>query len=391
MTSSTAPLGDVGTTRVAAIVPCHNEEITVAKVVSDLRTAVPGIVVYVYDNCSTDRTAERAAEAGAVVRRENSPGKGNVVRRAFADIYVMIDGDDTYEASHLPEMIEALVSGPYDHVLGVRQDNQETTSYRPGHEAGNKMFNRLTGWLFQSKVSDMLSGYRVFSRRFVKSFPAISKRFEIETELTVHMMSLRLPSIEVPIDFRERPDGSESKLSTFKDGFRILGLITALVRHERPRLYYGTFTVLLGGLSLILGLPVVWEFWQTGLVPRFPTAILAAACMGLAFLLGSVGLTLDGLRRARRETSRLAYLGLPAVSDHVVDGGRVTDSRPAQWSPPARGVAPVDATEAAVDRPGFESVAQPESARSFERRSQGSETRSTGASRTPKSTPRLVS
>ena len=307
--------------RIAAIVPCRNEEITVAKVVEDLKAAVPGIVVYVYDNCSSDRTAQRADAAGAIVRKENMPGKGNVVRRAFADIdadiYVMIDGDDTYEAAHLPEMIDTLLSGPYDHVLGVRQDNQETTSYRPGHEAGNRMFNGLTGWLFRSEVSDMLSGYRVFSRRFVKSFPAISRRFEIETELTVHTMSLRLPSTEVPVDFRDRPDGSESKLSTVEDGFRILGLISALVRHERPRLFYGALTVLFAGLSLVFGLPVIWEYWHTGLVPRFPTAVLAAALMGLAFLLGSVGLTLDGLRRARRESSRLAYLGLPAVNVHT--------------------------------------------------------------------------
>ncbi|AOP54750.1 glycosyltransferase [Brevibacterium aurantiacum] len=275
---------------------------------------------------------EDTIRIGAIVRKENSPGKGNVVRRAFADIeadiYVMIDGDDTYEAAHLPEMIETLISGPYDHVLGVRKDNQESTSYRPDHEAGNMMFNRLTGWLFQSHVTDMLSGYRVFSRKFVKSFPAISKRFEIETELTVHMMSLRLPSTEVPIDFRDRPNGSESKLSTFKDGFRILGLISALVRHERPRLFYGVITAILAVASLVFGLPVVWEFWQTGLVPRFPTAILAAALMGLAFLLASVGLTLDGLRRARRETSRLAYLGLPAVS--VPEAGNVELDLPRQ-------------------------------------------------------------
>ncbi|MGC3022965.1 glycosyltransferase [Brevibacterium sp. FAM 24630] len=317
--------------RIAAIVPCHNEEITVANVVGDLKAAVPAITVYVYDNCSSDRTAQHAAAAGAIVRRENTPGKGNVVRRAFADIdadiYVMIDGDDTYEAAHLPEMIETLITGPYDHVLGVRQDNQETTSYRPGHEAGNKMFNQLTGWLFGSQVSDMLSGYRVFSRRFVKSFPAISRRFEIETELTVHTMSLRLPTTEVAVDFRDRPDGSESKLSTVKDGLRILGLISALVRHERPRLFYGTLTVLLAAVSLVFGLPVVWEFWQTGLVPRFPTAILATALMGLAFLLGSVGLTLDGLRRARRETSRLVYLSLPAVSGFAV-GQRRTPGLP---------------------------------------------------------------
>lgn len=314
----TFPTDPTPTRRIAAIVPCHNEEVTVATVVTDLRAAVPEMEIYVYDNCSTDRTAERAAAAGAIVRREDSPGKGNVVRRAFADIdadiYVMIDGDDTYEASDLPEMIAELVSGPYDHVLGVRQDNQEMTSYRPGHETGNRLFNLLTGWLFGSRVTDMLSGCRVFSRRFVKSFPAISRRFEIETELTVHMMSLRLPSVEMPVDFRDRPAGSESKLSTVKDGMRILGLITALVRHERPRLFYGVLTVILASLSLILGLPVVWEFWRTGLVPRFPTAILAAALMGLAFLMSTVGLTLDGLRRARRETSRLCYLGLPAVS-----------------------------------------------------------------------------
>ncbi len=330
--------------RIAAIVPCHNEEITVGKVVRDLQAAVPGIRVYVYDNCSSDDTARRAAEAGAIVRREDAPGKGNVVRRAFADIdadvYVMIDGDDTYEASHLPEMIAVLVSGPYDHVLGVRRDSQEKSSYRPGHAWGNRMFNELTGWLFGSEVSDMLSGFRVFSRRFVKSFPAISRRFEIETELTVHMMALRLPTVEVPVDFRDRPDGSESKLSTVRDGLRILRLITALVRHERPRLFYGVLTVVLAVLSLVLGVPVVWEFWQTGLVPRLPTAILSAALMGLAFLLGSVGLTLDGLRRARRESSRLFYLGLPAVSenagvgglesvDGLVSGGRTEDRRSA--------------------------------------------------------------
>ncbi|RBP74343.1 glycosyltransferase [Brevibacterium celere] len=317
--------------RIAAIVPCHNEEITVGKVVADLKAAVPGMTVYVYDNCSSDRTAERAAQAGAVVRREDTPGKGNVVRRAFADIdadvYVMVDGDDTYEAAHLPQMIATLVAGPYDHVLGVRQDTAETSSYRPGHELGNRMFNRLTGWLFGSEVSDMLSGFRVFSRRFVKSFPAISRRFEIETELTVHMMALRLPTAEVPVGFRDRPVGSESKLSTFRDGFRILGLITALVRHERPRLFYGVWTAVLAVLSLVLGLPVVWEFWQTGLVPRFPTAILAAALMGLAFVLGSVGLTLDGLRRARRETSRLCYLGLPAVNADTEVELRAAESR----------------------------------------------------------------
>ncbi len=303
-----------GGLRIAAIVPCHNEEITVGKVVTDLRTAVPGMTVYVYDNNSTDRTVERAIEGGAVVRHEFLKGKGNVIRRAFADIdadvYVTIDGDDTYEASDLPGMIRLLLEGPYDHVLGVRQETQETTSYRPGHEAGNRAFNTLTSKLFGAQVSDMLSGYRVFSRRFVKSFPAVSKQFEIETELTVHMMALRLPTAEYPVGFRDRPAGSESKLSTFGDGFRILGLIGQLVRHERPSLFYGLMTLIFAVLSLALGLPVVIEWWQTGFVPRFPTAILATACMMLAFLLGCVGIILDGLRRARREASRLRYLEL---------------------------------------------------------------------------------
>jgi len=303
--------------RIAAIVPCHNEELTVRKVVTDLRSAVPEMTVFVYDNNSTDRTAAEARAAGAVVRSEQLKGKGNVVRRAFADIdadvYVMIDGDDTYEASDLPAMIDLLVSGPYDHVLGVRQDDPENSSYRPGHAAGNRMFNRLTGALFRAKVSDMLSGYRVFSRRFVKSFPAISKRFETETELTVHMMSLRLPSVEHPVGFRDRPAGSESKLSTVGDGLRILRLIVDLVRHERPTLFYGFLSLLFAAFALVIGLPVVYEFFQTGLVPRFPTAILAAASMILAFLLGTVGLVLDGLRRARRESARLTYLALAPV------------------------------------------------------------------------------
>lgn len=313
-----------GSLSVAAIVPCHNEEITVGKVVSDLRAAVPGMAIYVYDNNSTDATAERARAAGAIVRREPLPGKGNVIRRAFADIeadvYVTIDGDDTYEAADLPAMIELLLDGPHDHVLGVRQDTAESSSYRPGHEVGNKAFNRLTSALFRSPVSDMLSGYRVFSRRFVKSFPAVSRRFETETELTVHMMSLRLPSVEHPVGFRDRPEGSESKLSTVGDGLRILGLLGHLVRHERPTLFYGLVATVLAVLSLLLGVPVVAEFARTGLVPRFPTAILSAALMGLAFLMGSVGLILDGLLRARREAARLTYLELrptlnPAAAD----------------------------------------------------------------------------
>jgi glycosyltransferase involved in cell wall biosynthesis len=196
---------------IAAIVPCYNEAIAIGKVVADLRAAVPEMTIYVYDNRSTDDTAEVARAAGAVVRHEMRPGKGNVVRRAFgdidADVYVLIDGDDTYEASHLPEMIDTLLSGPYDHVLGVRR-HESDTAYRAGHHLGNRMFNRLVGGLFGEPVSDMLSGYRVFSRRFVKSFPALSREFEIETELTVHYMSLRIPATEIDISFRDCPEGS---------------------------------------------------------------------------------------------------------------------------------------------------------------------------------------
>ena len=225
--------------RVAAIVPCHNEAGAVAKVVKDLHEHVPGIEVYVYDNCSTDSTADEAREAGAIVRHELLKGKGNVVRRAFADIdadvYLMVDGDDTYDAASAPELIRTLIEGRFDHVLGVREQVEPGSSaYRPNHELGNRVLNSVVRVAFGSNVGDMLSGYRAFSRRFVKSFPAISREFEIETELTVHTLSLRTPTMSVPVGFRERAAGTESKLRTYRDGTRILALILNLVRHERP-------------------------------------------------------------------------------------------------------------------------------------------------------------
>ncbi|RLK47761.1 glycosyltransferase [Microbacterium telephonicum] len=303
--------------RIAAIVPCHNEELAIAKVVSDLRAAVPEMTVYVFDNASTDRTVRVAEAAGAIVRHEYTKGKGNVVRRAFADIdadvYVLIDGDDTYATADLPAMIEALLTGPYDHVLGVRRETQ-VGAYRPGHELGNKGFNWFVSGVFGSAVSDMLSGYRVFSRRFVKSFPALSREFEIETELTVHAMSLRVPQIEVPVGFKDRPVGSESKLRTYHDGFRILSLIVGLIRHERPMLFYGITGTLLALLGLIIGMPVIVDFIATGLVPRLPTAILAVGIVIVAFLSWTIGLVLDGVLKARREISRLNYLSHAAVS-----------------------------------------------------------------------------
>lgn len=300
---------------VAAIVPCYNEEVAIAQVVRDLKAAVPGIEVFVYDNNSSDATARIAAEAGAHVRHEPSKGKGNVVRRAFADIdadvYLLIDGDDTYAAAAAPELIRTLGEGPYDHVLGVRtQASTETSAYRPGHETGNRAFNQLVGWLFGASVTDMLSGYRVFSRRFVKSFPALSREFEIETELTVHAMSLRVPQVEVEVGFKDRPEGSESKLRTYHDGFRILRLIATLVRHERPFVFYGVISWLLLLLGIGLGIPVLIDFANTGLVERFPTAILSSAIVMLAALVGTIGLVLDGVLRSRREVMRLRYLEL---------------------------------------------------------------------------------
>jgi glycosyltransferase involved in cell wall biosynthesis len=300
---------------IAAIVPCHNEELAIAAVVRDLREAVPGMVIYVYDNRSTDNTAAVAAAAGAIVRKEDVKGKGNVVRRAFADIeadvYLLIDGDDTYDASAAPGMIKTLLGGPYDHILGVRKQTTDS-AYRPGHSTGNKLFNLLVTKVFGTPVSDMLSGYRIFSRRFVKSFPAVSREFEIETELTVHSMSLRVPQTEVEVDFKDRPEGSESKLNTYRDGFKILSLIFQLIRHERPLAFHSILAGLVLLVAVILGIPLVIEFSSTGLVPRFPTAFLASSLVIIAVLILVVGFVLDGITRSRRESARLVYLGYHA-------------------------------------------------------------------------------
>lgn len=310
--------------RTAVIVPCYNEEQTIGTVVTDLRKALPHAEVYVYDNNSSDRTSQVAGEAGAIVRQERRKGKGNVVRRAFADIeadvYLMIDGDDTYDASAAPRLIEALVSGPLDHVVGVRVDTNEADgSYRPGHAMGNTVFNKVTTLMFGEQVSDMLSGYRAFSRRFVKSFPANSEEFEIETELTIHAANLRVPQAEVPIDFKDRPEGSESKLRTFRDGFKILGLLGHLLIHERPLLVFGYAGLLSAVISLVLGVPVVVDFVDTGLVDRFPTALLASSLMVLAALLVGIGQIMNGVLRGTRETRRLFYLQLPAMPERPAD------------------------------------------------------------------------
>ena len=305
--------GQVGG-RVAVIVPCLDEEAAVGKVVDDLRAALPTAVVHVYDNGSTDRTAEVAARHGAVVRFEPRPGKGNVIRRAFADveadIYVVVDGDDTYDASVAGDLVRLLVAEGLDHVVGVRRPSS-LTAYRRGHAAGNRALNSVVSTVFGTPVTDMLSGYRVMSRRFVKSFPAISRGFEVETELTVHAVNLRVPQREVPVGFRDRAEGSESKLRTYRDGLAILGWIARLARFERPLLVHALLGGLVALVALVLGVPVVVEFARTGFVPRFPTAILASALMMIAVLVAAVGVILDAVHRASDEASRLSYLRHP--------------------------------------------------------------------------------
>jgi glycosyltransferase involved in cell wall biosynthesis len=299
--------------RVAAIVPCHNEELAVGKVVRDLKAAVPGIDVYVYDNNSTDRTAEEALAAGAIVRHESAKGKGNVVRRAFADVdadaYLMIDGDDTYDASAAPLLITTLLSGPYDHVLGVRRQVTET-AYRPGHQLGNRAFNVLVSRIFDVQVRDMLSGYRAFSHRFVKSFPAVSREFETETELTVHAATLRVPQTEVEVGFTDRPEGAESKLRTYHDGFKILRLVLHLARVERPVLFHSCVAAVLMLIGLVIGLPPIIDYVRSGLVLKLPSAVLAASIELLAFMTFFLGLTLSAMKRVKDENMRLVYLSM---------------------------------------------------------------------------------
>ena len=299
---------------VAVLVPCYNEEAAIAKVVTDFRAALPGATIYVYDNNSRDQTIARAAQAGAVVRSEKRQGKGNVVRRMFADVeadvYVLVDGDDTYDAAAAGDMVARLVSEGID-LLTARRIHTQAAAYRPGHVFGNKLLTGLTAMLFNVNMPDMLSGYRVFSRRFVKSFPLTAEGFAIETELTIHAVRLMMPTSEMDTAYKERPVGSASKLSTFKDGFRILGMIVYLLREERPLLFFSVQAGLLAALSLLTGLPVVHEFLETGQVPRLPTAVLSMGLMLAAFLAGTAGLILDTVTRGRWEAKRMAYLAIP--------------------------------------------------------------------------------
>ncbi|MBP8023912.1 MAG: glycosyltransferase [Chromatiaceae bacterium] len=302
---------------IVVLIPCYNEETTIATVVRDFRAALPDALIYVYDNNSKDRTLDLARNAGAIVRTEPLQGKGNVVCRMFgdidADIYLIVDGDATYDAASAPGLIHHLMTNQLDMVCGARVDHGQG-AYRPGHRLGNRLLTDLVGIIFGDHFNDMLTGYRVFSRRFVKSFPALSAGFEIETQLTVHALEMRLRVAEIPTPYSERPEGSTSKLHTYKDGWRILKTIAYLVKEERPLAFFSIIATCLAITASLLSWPLISYYMETGLVPRFPTAILATGMMILAFLSFVSGLILDSLAHARREIKRLHFLGIPHIS-----------------------------------------------------------------------------
>jgi glycosyltransferase involved in cell wall biosynthesis len=307
--------------RIAVILPCFNEEAAIAETVAGFQAALPAATIYVYDNNSKDRTAEIARASGAIVRTERQQGKGHVVRRMFADIdadiYVMADGDLTYDPGSAPEMVRMLVAEQLDMVVGTRQ-HEAAEAYRGGHVIGNRLFTGLLAGLFGRSFTDIFSGYRIFSRRFVKSFPALSQGFEIETEISVHALELRMPVAELETAYGARPEGSASKLSTYRDGWRILKTIGTLYRIERPVLFYGTIAALLMLGALVLAIPLLITYLDSGLVPRFPTAILATGLVIVAVLSFFAGLILDTVTRGRREMRRLAYLAQPPVCGRKV-------------------------------------------------------------------------
>jgi len=309
-------------TRIAVLIPCFNEEKTIARVVADFRAALPGALICVGDNNSTDETAEIAKIAGARVLHERRKGKGNVMRRMFADVdadlFVLVDGDDTYDAFAAPVMVNLLVRDGLDMVNGARQ-SASAAAFRRGHAFGNRALTELVRRLFDAQFNDMLSGYKVMSRRFVKTFPALASGFETETELTVHALELRVPCAELPTPYRERPEGSASKLHTLRDGMRILFLVVQLMKHGKPFLFFGVLSAAAALAGLLIGAPVIVEFFQTGLVPRLPSAVLSAALMIIAALGLTAGVILETVARIGREAKRLAYL---SVAPHVTDDPR---------------------------------------------------------------------
>jgi glycosyltransferase involved in cell wall biosynthesis len=318
-------LNSAQTSRIAVLIPCYNEAAAIAGVVRDFAAALPEATIYVYDNNSRDATREHAGQAGAVVRSETHQGKGNVVRRMFADIeaevYVLVDGDGTYDAPSARRMVDMLLAESLDMVNGARVATAAGV-FRPGHLFGNRLLTRTVAVIFGDRLKDMLSGYRVMSRRFIKSFPALAIGFETETELTVHALELRLPIAEVQTPYRARPAGSQSKLRTFHDGWRILRTIFFLIKEERPLQFFSLVAATLVVAALVLGWPLLTEYLDTGLVPRFPTAILATGLTILAFVSFIAGLILDTVTLGRREMKRLHYLALqgPTFSERRRDG-----------------------------------------------------------------------
>ncbi|UHQ56098.1 glycosyltransferase family 2 protein [Microbulbifer sp. YPW16] len=309
--------------RVALAVPCFNEEGAIRQVIRDFRNAMPELEIYVFDNRSQDQTAAVARAEGATVISVDTPGKGSVVRRMFADvdpdILVMVDGDATYLARAVTQMVDKLIDERLDMVVGSRSTPKDNMpeAYRRGHQFGNQLLTSSVKRIFGGAFSDMLSGYRVFTRRYIKSFPATSQGFEIETELTIHALELRMPSGEVPVEYGARPVGTESKLSTYRDGWRILRTIVHLYIAERPLSFYSLCALLIAGTSIGIFVPVIFDYMETGLVERFPTAILSASMMICALLSLACGLILDNVVRGRQEAKRMAYLAIP----HPASGG----------------------------------------------------------------------
>ncbi|MFZ4747742.1 MAG: glycosyltransferase family 2 protein [Sphingomonas sp.] len=306
--------------RLAVLLPCYNEEAAIVQTIAGFRAALPEAIIYVYDNNSSDRTVEVAKAAGAIVRTERMQGKGNVVRRMFADIeadiYLMADGDATYEAAAAPALVARLIDEQLDMVVGARKSEVEA-AYRRGHRFGNAMLTGVLAQIFGHSFTDILSGYRVFSRRFVKSFPVLSAGFEIETEISVHALELKMPTAEIVTAYAARPEGSVSKLSTYTDGWRILRTIAMLARSERPLAFFGFVGLVFALMSIFLSIPLIITYLKTGQVPRFPTAILATGLMILASLNFFAGLILDTVVRGRREVRRLAYLQYPAPGTEI--------------------------------------------------------------------------
>jgi glycosyltransferase involved in cell wall biosynthesis len=302
--------------KIAVLIPCFNEEVAIGMVVADFKSVLPEASIYVYDNNSTDKTMAVADTAGAIVRKEPRQGKGNVVRRMFADIqadiYILVDGDDTYDAAAARDLVKYLIDERLDFINAARKP-VATEAYRSGHRFGNWLLTGLVRAFFGRQFNDMLSGYKILSRRFVKSFPAMSSGFETETEIAVHALELRMPCAEIATNYKERPAGSVSKLRTYSDGVQIMMLIARLVKDERPMLFFGLSGLALIVLGVLLSIPLLFTYLETGLVPRFPTAILSVGLVLVGVLSGFAGLILDMTTKTRREMKRLIYLSLPGL------------------------------------------------------------------------------